>query len=237
MRRLRFKPRKTSLNKCGESRTFSATNFAVSSEFTLGNNKFIPLNFCFSIHEQFTHTSSGQEEFNFLITSGARQGSPAVQFGIAMASQFTASEHLNDPGHLFRRNSAGQRLAISSNGAVCLGNQRVPGIAVEDALEGEQGIRSLGRMCAHARTGTRTPILFSPADDVTWPFEDACFATGWHAPSSILLNPSVYIHRFEKRDDESSWTHEITLGDAGDAPKRQSVGAGCLETHLLVFRK
>ena len=45
-------------------------------------------------------TSSGEEESNCLITSGARQGNPTVQCSIAMATQFTASEHLNDPGHL-----------------------------------------------------------------------------------------------------------------------------------------
>ena len=37
---------------------------------------------------------------NCLTTSGARQGNPTVSCGIAMATQFTASEHLNGPGHL-----------------------------------------------------------------------------------------------------------------------------------------
>ena len=34
------------------------------------------------------------------MVSGARQGNPTVQCCIAMATQFTAREHLNDPGHL-----------------------------------------------------------------------------------------------------------------------------------------
>ena len=49
----------------GESRTFSATSLAVSSEVTFGDNKFIPLNFC-SVNEQSTHTSSGRKESNCL---------------------------------------------------------------------------------------------------------------------------------------------------------------------------
>ena len=59
--------------------------------------------FLFSVDEQSNHTSR--------ITSGARQGNPTVYFSIAMVPQFTASEHLNDPGHLFRRISTSQRLA------------------------------------------------------------------------------------------------------------------------------
>ena len=39
----------TKIITCGESRTFSATSFAVSSEFTLGDNKFIPLICLFSL--------------------------------------------------------------------------------------------------------------------------------------------------------------------------------------------
>ena len=35
-----------------------------------------------------------------LVTSVATQGNPTVQCSIVMATQFTANEHLNDPGHL-----------------------------------------------------------------------------------------------------------------------------------------
>ena len=81
--------------ECGESRTLSATNSAVSGEFMLGDNKFIFFVFCVPVDEQSTHTSSRQEESNCLMTSGARKGNPTVEFSIAMASQFTASEDLN----------------------------------------------------------------------------------------------------------------------------------------------
>ena len=80
------------MGECAESRTCFSTNFAVSSEITCGDN-LIP--FCifrfFSVEEQATHTSSGQEEFNCSVTSGARQRNPTVQCSIAMATQFTAS--------------------------------------------------------------------------------------------------------------------------------------------------
>ena len=45
-----------------------------------------------------TVMSTGQGESNCLITSGARQGNATVECSIAMAIQFTANEHLNDPG-------------------------------------------------------------------------------------------------------------------------------------------
>ena len=57
---------------------FSATDFAVSREFTFGDNKFIPLNSLFLWMNIPTHTSSGQEESNCSITSGARQGNLTV---------------------------------------------------------------------------------------------------------------------------------------------------------------
>ena len=48
--------------ECGKLRTFSATSFAVSSEFTLGDNKFVPLIFFFfkSASQQVSKSASQQ---------------------------------------------------------------------------------------------------------------------------------------------------------------------------------
>ena len=96
---------------CEESRTISATNFAVSNEFTFGDNKFTASNCYFCAGEQSTHTSSGQEESNCSITPGARQINPTVLLIISMASQFTASEHLNALDISSESMSTRQRLA------------------------------------------------------------------------------------------------------------------------------
>ena len=83
--------------ECEESRTFSAANFTVSSEFTFGDNKFVLLCFFtdladreftaylahahpdfFSVDELSNSHIEQTRGIRLFFTSGARQGNPAV---------------------------------------------------------------------------------------------------------------------------------------------------------------
>ena len=67
----------------------------MSSEFKSADNKFIPSNLLFFPHVERTR---GIQLYNHMWSKTRK--SDLFLFSIAMASQFTASEHLNGPGQL-----------------------------------------------------------------------------------------------------------------------------------------